>query len=85
MQVFLRQKKDQHFAENNEVVVEDDWINRNFKATNINVTNNATLYSGHVLQTLLQISQPDNAKVHIGYKTGDTVCVRSDYTGCDLP
>ena len=74
--------KDPHFAENNEVVVEDDWINRNFKATNINVTNNATLYSGrNVANITSNITASDNAKVHIGYKTGDTVCVRSDYTG----
>lgn len=74
--------KDPHFAENNEVVVEDDWINRNFKATNINVTNNATLYSGrNVANITSNITASDNAKVHIGYKSGDTVCVRSDYTG----
>ncbi|HHF3600184.1 TPA: S6 family peptidase [Haemophilus influenzae] len=75
-------KKDQHFAENNEVVVEDDWINRNFKATNINVTNNATLYSGrNVANITSNITASNEAKVHIGYKAGDTVCVRSDYTG----
>lgn len=74
--------KDPHFAENNEVVVEDDWINRNFKATNINVTNNATLYSGrNVANITSNITASNNAKVHIGYKAGDTVCVRSDYTG----
>ncbi|HHF1599507.1 TPA: S6 family peptidase [Haemophilus influenzae] len=75
-------KKDPHFAENNEVVVEDDWINRNFKATNINVTNNATLYSGRNVESITSnITASNNAKVHIGYKAGDTVCVRSDYTG----
>ncbi|HHF3505977.1 TPA: S6 family peptidase [Haemophilus influenzae] len=75
-------EKDKHFSENNEVVVEDDWINRNFKATNINVTNNATLYSGRNVESITSnITASDNAKVHIGYKTGDTVCVRSDYTG----
>ncbi|MCK9072225.1 autotransporter domain-containing protein [Haemophilus influenzae] len=75
-------KKDSHFSENNEVVVEDDWINRNFKATNINVTNNATLYSGRNVESITSnITASNNAKVHIGYKTGDTVCVRSDYTG----
>ncbi|HHE9400921.1 TPA: S6 family peptidase [Haemophilus influenzae] len=74
--------KDPHFSENNEVVVEDDWINRNFKATNINVTNNATLYSGrNVANITSNITASNNAQVHIGYKTGDTVCVRSDYTG----
>ncbi|HHF3804859.1 TPA: S6 family peptidase, partial [Haemophilus influenzae] len=75
-------EKDKHFAENNEVVVEDDWINRNFKATNINVTNNATLYSGRNVESITSnITASNNAQVHIGYKTGDTVCVRSDYTG----
>lgn len=75
-------KKDPHFSENNEVVVEDDWINRNFKATNINVTNNATLYSGRNVESITSnITASNNAQVHIGYKTGDTVCVRSDYTG----
>lgn len=45
-------EKDKLFSENNEVVVEDDWINRNFKATNINVTNNATLYSGRNVESI---------------------------------
>ena len=75
-------EKDKHFAENNEVVVEDDWINRNFKATTMNVTGNASLYSGrNVANITSNITASNNAKVHIGYKTGDTVCVRSDYTG----
>lgn len=74
--------KDPHFTENNEVVVEDDWINRTFKATNINVTNNATLYSGRNVESITSnITASNNAKIHIGYKAGDTVCVRSDYTG----
>lgn len=75
-------KKDPHFTENNEVVVEDDWINRNFKATTMNVTGNASLYSGrNVANITSNITASDNAQVHIGYKAGDTVCVRSDYTG----
>ncbi|HHF1633363.1 TPA: S6 family peptidase [Haemophilus influenzae] len=75
-------EKDQHFSENNEVVVEDDWINRTFKATNINVTNNAALYSGRNVESITSnITASSTAQVHIGYKAGDTVCVRSDYTG----
>lgn len=75
-------EKDKLFSENNEVVVEDDWINRNFKATNINVTNNATLYSGRNVESITSnITASNKAQVHIGYKAGDTVCVRSDYTG----
>lgn len=63
-------------------MVEDDWINRNFKATNINVTNNATLYSGRNVESITSnITASSTAQVHIGYKAGDTVCVRSDYTG----
>ena len=82
LQVFLQRKKDKHFSENNEVVVEDDWINRNFKATTMNVTGNASLYSGrNVANITSNITASNNAQVHIGYKTGDAVCVRSDYTG----
>ena len=75
-------EKDQHFTENNEVVVEDDWIDRTFKATSIKVSGNATLYSGrNVANITSNVTASDNAQVHIGYKVGDTVCVRSDYTG----
>ena len=75
-------EKDQHFAENNEVVVENDWIDRTFKATSMKVSGNASLYSGRNVESITSnITASDNAKVHIGYKTGDTVCVRSDYTG----
>ena len=75
-------EKDQHFTENNEVVVENDWIDRTFKATSMKVSGNASLYSGRNVESITSnITASDNAKVHIGYKTGDTVCVRSDYTG----
>ena len=75
-------EKDQYFTENNEVVVEDDWIDRTFKATSIKVSGNATLYSGrNVANITSNVTASDNAQVHIGYKVGDTVCVRSDYTG----
>ncbi|PRM15855.1 Immunoglobulin A1 protease autotransporter precursor [Haemophilus influenzae] len=75
-------EKDKHFSENNEVVVEDDWIDRTFKATTMNVTGNASLYSGRNVESITSnITASNKAQVHIGYKTGDTVCVRSDYTG----
>ena len=74
--------KDPYFTENNEVVVEDDWIDRTFKATTMKVSGTATLYSGrNVANITSNITASDNAQVHIGYKAGDTVCVRSDYTG----
>ena len=76
------ENKDPHFTENNEVVVEDDWIDRTFKATTMKVSGTATLYSGrNVANITSNITASDNAQVHIGYKAGDTVCVRSDYTG----
>ena len=75
-------EKDQHFTENNEVVIEDDWVNRTFKATSMKVSGNASLYSGrNVANITSNVTASDSAQVHIGYKAGDTVCVRSDYTG----
>ncbi|MFO7456417.1 S6 family peptidase [Haemophilus influenzae] len=74
--------KDAHFSKNNEVVFEDDWINRTFKAAEITVNQSASLSSGrNVSNITANITATDNAKVNLGYKNGDEVCVRSDYTG----
>ncbi|HGO6873222.1 TPA: IgA-specific serine endopeptidase autotransporter [Neisseria meningitidis] len=75
-------RKDAHFSKNNEVVFEDDWINRTFKAAEIAVNQSASLSSGrNVSNITANITATDNAKVNLGYKNGDEVCVRSDYTG----
>ncbi|HEZ0938953.1 TPA: IgA-specific serine endopeptidase autotransporter [Neisseria meningitidis] len=75
-------QKDAHFSKNNEVVFEDDWINRTFKATEIAVNQSASFSSGrNVSDITANITATDNAKVNLGYKNGDEVCVRSDYTG----
>ncbi|HGG7589516.1 TPA: IgA-specific serine endopeptidase autotransporter [Neisseria meningitidis] len=75
-------RKDAHFSKNNEVVFEDDWINRTFKATEIAVNQSASFSSGrNVSDITANITATDNAKVNLGYKNGDEVCVRSDYTG----
>ncbi|HGO7142214.1 TPA: IgA-specific serine endopeptidase autotransporter [Neisseria meningitidis] len=75
-------RKDARFSKNNEVVFEDDWINRTFKATEITVNQSASLSSGrNVSNITANITATDNAKVNLGYKNGDEVCVRSDYTG----
>ncbi|HGO7743824.1 TPA: IgA-specific serine endopeptidase autotransporter [Neisseria meningitidis] len=75
-------RKDAHFSKNNEVVFEDDWINRTFKATEIAVNRSASFSSGrNVSNITANITATDNAKVNLGYKNGDEVCVRSDYTG----
>lgn len=75
-------RKDARFSKNNEVVFEDDWINRTFKATEITVNQSASFSSGrNVSDITANITATDNAKVNLGYKNGDEVCVRSDYTG----
>ncbi|HGO8995423.1 TPA: IgA-specific serine endopeptidase autotransporter [Neisseria meningitidis] len=75
-------RKDAHFSKNNEAVFEDDWINRTFKATEIAVNRSASFSSGrNVSNITANITATDNAKVNLGYKNGDEVCVRSDYTG----
>ncbi|HGG8051189.1 TPA: IgA-specific serine endopeptidase autotransporter [Neisseria meningitidis] len=75
-------RKDAHFSKNNEVVFEDDWINRTFKATEIAVNQSASFSSGrNVSNITANITATNNAKVNLGYKNGDEVCVRSDYTG----
>ncbi|HEZ5325390.1 TPA: autotransporter domain-containing protein [Neisseria meningitidis] len=75
-------RKDARFSKNNEVVFEDDWINRTFKATEIAVNQSASFSSGrNVSDITANITATDNAKVNLGYKNGDEVCVRSDYTG----
>ncbi|HFA4996659.1 TPA: autotransporter domain-containing protein [Neisseria gonorrhoeae] len=75
-------RKDAHFSKNNEVVFEDNWINRTFKAAEIAVNQSASFSSGrNVSDITANITATDNAKVNLGYKNGDEVCVRSDYTG----
>ncbi|HGG9502034.1 TPA: IgA-specific serine endopeptidase autotransporter [Neisseria meningitidis] len=75
-------RKDAHFSKNNEVVFEDDWINRTFRAAEITVNQSASFSSGrNVSDITANITATDNAKVNLGYKNGDEVCVRSDYTG----
>ncbi|HFC7174820.1 TPA: IgA-specific serine endopeptidase autotransporter [Neisseria meningitidis] len=75
-------RKDARFSKNNEVVFEDDWINRTFKAAEIAVNQSASFSSGrNVSNITANITATDNAKVNLGYKNGDEVCVRSDYTG----
>ncbi|EOF9698831.1 S6 family peptidase [Neisseria gonorrhoeae] len=75
-------RKNAHFSKNNEVVFEDDWINRTFKAAEIAVNQSASFSSGrNVSDITANITATDNAKVNLGYKNGDEVCVRSDYTG----
>ncbi|EFU68553.1 hypothetical protein I6H44_01570 [Aggregatibacter segnis] len=65
-----------------DVVFDDEWINRTFNANNINVNNNSVLYSSrNVAQVNANFNASQNGQIHLGYKSGDPVCIRSDYTG----
>ena len=65
-----------------DVVFDDEWINRTFNANNINVNNNSVFYSSrNVAQVNANFNASQNGQIHLGYKNGDPVCIRSDYTG----
>ena len=65
-----------------DVVFDDEWINRTFNATNINVNNDSIFYSSrNVAQVNANFNASQNGKIQLGYKSGDPVCIRSDYTG----
>ncbi|OOH90773.1 hypothetical protein BMT54_03845 [Pasteurellaceae bacterium 15-036681] len=68
---------------NKDVVYDDDWLNRSFNATNINASNNATLYVGrNVSEVNANFTAKDNATLSLGFIDQKTpVCIRSDYTG----
>ena len=65
-----------------DVVFDDEWINRTFNANNINVNNDSVFYSSrNVAQVNANFNASQNGQIHLGYKSGDPVCIRSDYTG----
>ena len=65
-----------------DVVFDDEWINRTFNANNINVNNNSVFYSSrNVAQVNANFNASQNGQIHLGYKSGAPVCIRSDYTG----
>ncbi|WP_133505314.1 S6 family peptidase [Avibacterium gallinarum] len=74
---------------NREVIFDDDWINRDFSAKTISVSNKANFTVGRNVSSLnANINVNDNAILDLGYQAGQTVCLRSDHTGevsCDMP
>ncbi len=65
-----------------DVVFDDEWINRTFNANNININNNSVFYSSrNVAQVNANFNASQNGQIHLGYKSGDPVCIRSDSTG----
>ncbi|QGM81605.1 S6 family peptidase [Otariodibacter oris] len=66
-----------------EVVIADDWINRSFNATNMIVSNNATLHiSRNVSAVNSDFQANNNATLNLGFIQGTTPeCIRTDHSG----
>lgn len=72
-----------NIQEDDDVVKEDEWINRSFKATNFNVSGNGHLVSSRNVSDIQgKLNLSDNAHATIGYIQGESpICIRSDYNG----
>ncbi|QIM61953.1 hypothetical protein A1D29_00705 [Pasteurellaceae bacterium Orientalotternb1] len=66
-----------------DVIYEDDWLNRQFNATTMTASNNATLFVGRNVATIqANLTANHNATLNLGLISGVTPeCIRSDYTG----
>ncbi|MCW9732059.1 autotransporter outer membrane beta-barrel domain-containing protein [Avibacterium sp. 20-15] len=77
------------FLNKKEVIFDDDWINRDFSANTISVTNQGIFTVGRNVSSLsADINATNNAVLNLGYQPTQKVCLRSDYTGevsCDTP
>ncbi|MFB2538721.1 S6 family peptidase [Acinetobacter sp. c3-l95] len=69
------------YARYEEIVKDNDWINRNFTATTIKANNNAKVIVGrNVGQVNANFDIANTASAKLGYINGQTpVCVRSEY------
>ncbi|MGX2956164.1 S6 family peptidase [Ursidibacter arcticus] len=68
---------------NKDVVLDNDWINRQFKATNFVVNNKGRLSIGrNVSEVSGNFTVSQSSKLEIGFKQNSTpICQRSEYTG----
>ncbi|MCW9718506.1 S6 family peptidase [Avibacterium sp. 21-599] len=77
------------FLNKKEVIFDDDWINRDFSANTISVTNQGIFTVGRNVSSLsADINATNNTVLNLGYQPTQKVCLRSDYTGevsCDTP
>lgn len=66
-----------------DVVYEDDWQNRQFKANNMSVNGFAQLYVGrNVSNVTTNFTATDNAQLNLGFINGQSPsCYYSEYTG----
>ncbi|UZD16598.1 hypothetical protein OLL86_03415 [Gallibacterium anatis] len=74
---------------NKEVILDNEWINTSHTASAMIVKNSATLTIGRNVSEVNTIfSVTDKAVLNLGYRTGQDVCYRSNYSGntqCDKP
>ncbi|MFU2135364.1 S6 family peptidase [Gallibacterium anatis] len=74
---------------NKEVILDNEWINTSHTASAMIVENSATLTIGRNVSEVNTIfSVTDKAVLNLGYRTGQDVCYRSNYSGntqCDKP
>lgn len=78
------------FINNQEVVYDDEWVNREFRANTFRVNHNGKLIFGRNAEVVSGNFYSDqNGFVQLGFVQGNTpVCQRSDYTGsttCQTP
>lgn len=66
-----------------EIIDDHAWLNREFKATTFEASNNGTLYFGRNVQSVIgNLKASGNGKIQLGFLQGKTpVCTRSDYEG----
>ena len=74
---------------NKEVILDNEWINTSHTASAMIVKNSATLTIGRNVSEVNTIfSVTDKAVLNLGYRTGQDVCYRSNYSGntqCNKP
>ncbi|SUB32585.1 Immunoglobulin A1 protease autotransporter precursor [[Pasteurella] mairii] len=72
-----------------DVVHDDEWINRHFTAENFSVHNNGKLYVSRNVETINgNFTASQHALIQLGAVNNTPVCQRSDYTGetsCSKP
>lgn len=72
-----------NFVTGQNIVKDNEWVNRQFSAENFSTFNNATLYIGrNVSQVNGTLNAFDNSTLSLGFIDGKTPsCIRTEYTG----
>ncbi|MFC0820010.1 S6 family peptidase [Moraxella marmotae] len=77
------------YQKNQDVIRDDEWLNRQFQANTFAVTNNGVLYSGRNVSDIQgNFLARSQGKIQLGFVQGKTpLCIRSDFSGetqCNL-